>query len=113
MKGKPLPPFSHPKYAPKDQHGHAVRVFLDSKTWTPSRPGEMVFDAQIEKCSDPDLVTIGHRKLSSFDFQDWLVGAYDVFAINGDVTLELITILDPAVNVEEFAKAEGVRVEEL
>ena len=93
--------------------GRAVRVHLDSKTWKPSRPAQLSFDAKITKCSDPMRVKIGHRKLSSHETKDWLVGAIDVFTLEGDVTLDMVTILDPSVDVSEFAKAEGVRAEEL
>ena len=102
-------------YGPKGKMGNAVRVLLDSRTWKPSRPAQLSFDAKITKCSDPSRVHICGRALnfSEDEAGNWLVGAWDTFRVSGDVKLEMVTILDPSVNPCDFANAEGVTVEEL
>jgi len=117
--GKPLPEWPQPKYAPKGGSGSAIRVFLDSKTWTPTAPGVLGFDAMIKACSDSTRVKIANRELADLPTTQWLVSASDTFEISGmddstppNVTLEMITIIEPGME-DELAKVEGVRVGKL
>jgi hypothetical protein len=107
------------KYESKDGLSSAVRVFLDSKTWTPTQPGVLGFDAMIKECGDSTRVKIANRALADLPTDEWLVGACNRFEINGmddaalpNVMIEMVAIIDPDMG-EELAKAEGVRVEEI
>lgn len=91
----------------------AVKIFLDSKTWTPERPGQLSFDAFVKKCSAPGRVKVAGKTLSRAEPEHWLVGAMDTFEVRDGVELEMLAMFEPDVDLDEFTKRNGLRWEGL
>lgn len=91
----------------------AVKIFLDSKTWTPERPGQLSFDAFVKKCSAPDRVKVAGKALSRTKPEHWLVAAMDTVELRGDVELEMLALFEPRDDLDAFTKRNGLRYEDL
>jgi hypothetical protein len=67
------------------------------------------FDAKITQCDCPNRVKIGGKCLSR-ERKPWLVGAWDSFAIKGNVTVAMLGMFDPQFDLLAVARAEGLSI---
>jgi|SRR3990172_5353785 len=86
-----------------------ARVILDARTWHPTKPGMLRFDATITKCNRLRCVKIGGKSLKHHG-KPWLVGAWDSFTVKGEVTLEMIGMFARSFDLADAARVEGLSI---